>query len=248
MLSNGLTSIGSLAFGDCSSLSSVNIPSSVTTIGNSAFRQSTSLASFSVDPNNPYFVSISGVIYNKSVSTLVEVPGGFSGNFTIPSSVTSIGDGAVSSCAYLTSITIPNGLKSIGNSAFYMTCVSSISIPSTVTTIAANAFYGSNNLTSVTIPLGVESIGDFAFAQCANLANVSIASSVNSIGNYVFFECPQLSNVTIQSVTPPSLPSSSYTFTAEASGFEIHVPSSTAVSAYDAATGWCSYASEIVTP
>jgi hypothetical protein len=48
--------------------------------------------------------------------------------------------------------------------------------------------------------------------------------------------------------TPPSLPASSGAFDAEATGFKIHVPSSAAVTAYDAATGWSSYSSEIVTP
>jgi len=52
----------------------------------------------------------------------------------------------------------------------------------------------------------------------------------------------------MQSSTPPSLPASSSAFANEASGFQIHVPSTAAAALYKAATGWSTYSSEIVTP
>ena len=115
---DGVRSIGNSAFTDCKSLTSVTIPNSVTSIGRGAFSSCASLTGIWVAEGNSHYVSdASGVLFNKDKKTLVQCPGAFA-VYTIPGSVTSIGDDAFSGCASLTSVTIPDSVTSIGNYAF----------------------------------------------------------------------------------------------------------------------------------
>jgi len=77
------------------------------------------LTSIIVDASNTVYSSQDGVLYNKDRTVLIEYPYGKSGGFTIPDSVTSIGDYAFFNCSGLTSVTIPDSVTSIGSYAFY---------------------------------------------------------------------------------------------------------------------------------
>ena len=115
---------------------------------------------------------------------------------TIPDSVTSIGDSAFNECDSLTSVTIGNGVTSIGDSAFEdCFSLSSLTIPNSVTSIGFGAF-ANTALTSVT-GNGVISIGDNAFYGCESLTSVIIPDSVTSIGDSAFDDCENLTSVTI---------------------------------------------------
>lgn len=87
-------------------------------------------------------------------------------------------------------------VTSIGNQAFFMKSISSLTIPSSITSIGDSAFNMCFDLTSVTIPNSVTKIGDGAFAN-NHLTSVTIPSSVTSLGGSVFFGCKELTNVTI---------------------------------------------------
>ena len=117
-IGNSVTSIGARAFFGCSSLTSITIPNSVTSIGYAAFADCSSLNLINVDINNPNYCSIDGVLFNKDKTTLIQYPGGKQGAYTIPNSVTSIGDYAFAACSSLTSVTIPNSVTGIGDRAF----------------------------------------------------------------------------------------------------------------------------------
>ena len=151
---NSVTSIGRDAFAYCTSLTSVTIGNSVTSIGRRAFYDCTSLASISVDSANNNFSSAEGVLFNKDKTTLVQYPPSKTGiTYTIPSSVTSIGEYAFYGCTYLTSITIPASVTSIGGYAFFdCTALTSITIPASVISIGNNAFYGCTSLVTVYLP------------------------------------------------------------------------------------------------
>ena len=222
----GVTSIGDLAFGSCSSLTSVAIPGSVTSIGSRAFCSGTSLTSITVDASNPVYSSKNGVLFNKNQTTLVEYPTGKAGSYTIPNTVTTIGDWAFLSCTGLASVTIPNNVTSIGDEAFYLctnltsvtisigvasignsdfeSCYSltSVTIPNSVTSIEPCAFDHCTNLTSITIPGSVANIGDGAFFSCTRLTNVTIPKSVTSIGDYAFRSCTSMVSITVEAQNP----------------------------------------------
>ena len=119
--------IGNNAFYNCTSLTSVNVPSSVTSIGDGAFAVCASLTTIDVNTDNPNYASIDGVLYDKTITTLIQYPGGRVGAFTIRSSVTSIGGWAFNSCTSLTSVTIRSSIASIGEYAF-SSCTSLTSI------------------------------------------------------------------------------------------------------------------------
>ena len=197
---NGLpvTSIWDYAFYGCTSLTSITIPKRITSIGFGAFYGCTSLTAIEVDPANPSYSSLDGVLFNKTRTELIQFPGGKTGAYTIPNSVTSIGYMAFYGCTSLTSITIPNSVTSIGGCAFYgCTSLTSVTIPNSVTSIGDYAFYGCTSLTSITIPNSVTSIGDRAFYGCTSLTSVTIPNSVASIGDYAFFGCTSLTSITI---------------------------------------------------
>ena len=117
---------------------------------------------------------------------------------TIPNSVKSIENYAFSGCSKLTSVIIPNSVTSIGGSAF-SGCkgLTSVTIPNSVTSIGGCAFEDCSGLTSVTIPNSVKSIGDAAFENCIGLTSITIGNSVTSIGMEAFFNCSGLTSVTI---------------------------------------------------
>ena len=148
---NSVTSIGKLAFCDCTGLTSVTIGNSVTSIGAGAFAGCSGLTSINVASDNSNYCLVDGVLFNKDKTTLILYPGGKQGAYTIPNSVTSIGDRAFSGCSGLTSVTIPNSVTSIGTWAFEgCGSLTSVRIGNSVTRIRNGAFFGCSGLTSIT--------------------------------------------------------------------------------------------------
>jgi hypothetical protein len=117
---------------------------------------------------------------------------------TIPNSVTNIGDSAFQGCSTLTSVSLGSGVASIGAYAFYESSLeNSLTIPNSVTSIGAEAFYGCEYLTSLTIGNGLTSIDSSVFYGCFSLTSVLLGSGVTSIGVDAFAYCTELSSITI---------------------------------------------------
>ena len=168
-------------------------------VSGSAFSGCESLVSITVDEDNTAYKSIDGNLYTKDGKTLVQYAIGKTANsFTIPDSVTSIGDYAFSWCDSLESVTISNSVTSIGDEAFYgCGSLESVTIGDSVTSIGDEAFYRCDSLESVTIGDSVTSIGDYAFYGCDSLTSITIPDSVTSIGVRAFYYCESLESVTI---------------------------------------------------
>ena len=197
-ISDSVTSIGAFAFMDCSSLTSVTIPDSVVSISVSAFNLCNSLERINVAEKNPYYCNdAQGVLYNKKGTILLKCPGAYSGEYNIPVGVTTVNNGAFQYCNWLTSVTIPDSVRRIGSDAFFC-CnrLTSVTIPDSVTSIGSSAFLCCG-LTSITIPAGVTSISGSTFYSCINLTSITIPNSVTYIGEHAFYECKSLTSVTI---------------------------------------------------
>ena len=208
------------AFYDCTSLTSITIPESVTSIGRSAFYNCTGLISITI---GKCVTSIGNFAFYGCTSLK---------SITIPDNTTSIGESVFSGCTSLTSITvsnnnanycsvdgvlfnkeqtgvfcypagkvnksytIPDGVIGIMNDAFF-DCknLTSIIIPNSVTSIGAYAFYNCTSLKSITIPDGVTRIGTATFAICTSLTSIKIPNSVTWIRSMAFYNCSSLTDV-----------------------------------------------------
>ena len=208
---NSVTTIGDWAFKGCESLTNINIPNSVTTIGDCAFEGCDSLTSITIPSSvvtiisNPFnswhgnlyneskaFIYEDHVLFNKNKTTLIAYIAKET-NYTIPNSVTTIGEGAFSDCKSLISINIPNSVTTIGEQAFWgCRSLVNINIPNSVTTIGRSAFKSCRSLTNINIPNSVTTIGDSAFWGCKSLVNINIPNSVTTIEDWAFCGCENL--------------------------------------------------------
>jgi len=175
-----LATIDGEAFLLCESLASIDIPASVTSIGEAAFGYCKGLTSITVDAGNLNYSSEGPILYNADKTTLVAFPSA-SGSITIPDGVTSIGDGAFLGCSSVRDY--------IG--------ISDVTIPASVTSIGSNAFQSCGNLASIIFEAGsqLSTIGRRAFAY-GGLTNVTIPASVTSIDEEAFIYCSKLIGVT----------------------------------------------------
>ena len=196
---DSVETLGEYAFANCSKLSELTLGNSIKLIGNCAFYDCTSLIAITVDADNQYYKDIDGNLYSKDGKTLIWYAiGKTSTSFTVPNGVTTIGSSAFESCTRLTSVTIPDSVTSIGNSAFSgCASLTRIEIPDSVTSIGSSAFRDCTSLTSVTIPDSVTSIRNSAFSGCSSLTSIEIPDSVTSIGSEAFYYCTSLTSVTI---------------------------------------------------
>ena len=219
-----VTSIGEMAFYNCSGLTSIVIPNSVTEIGIAALFGCSGLTSIDI-PNSVTSIGIYALRECISLTSIV-----------VPNSVTSIGELAFGYCPGLTSIVvesnnprydsrsncnaiietssntliaackstiIPNSVTSIGAWSFTgSTGLTSIVIPNSVTVIGDDAFYGCTGLTSIDIPNSVTEIGGWAFGNCPGLTSIVIPNSVTEIGSMVFMNCPGLTGMVVESNNP----------------------------------------------
>ena len=240
-----VTTIGERAFYDCYSLTSVTIPDSVTTIGEGAFVACDSLTSVTI----PDSVTTIGNYAFSSCNSLKE----FKGKFASDNGCCLIVDGVLNSFAIgcgATEYTIPDSVTTIGNHAFYpCNSLASVTIPDSVTTIEEGAFYYCISLTSVTIPDSVTTIGKKAFYGCDSLTTVTIGDSVTTIGEGAFYWCDSLTSVYCKVTTPPSLGDDAFKYYSNGSdiniGCTIYVPRGCG-SAYKSAPNWSDYAAYIV--
>ena len=192
-------SIGNKAFSYCNDLSSITLPDSITSIGVNPFESCESLTRINVSPEHPTLAVIDGVLFSKTNKRLICYPKALvMTEYTIPQGIQSIGDYAFYSCEGLTSITIPDGVSNIGDYAFeHCKNLVGITLPDSVTDIGDHAFSYCDGLTSIALPDSLTSIGNWAFDSCSSLTNINVPDSLTSIGNYAFSNCDSLMSIVV---------------------------------------------------
>ena len=221
--------IGDGAFNNCTSLTSITIPNSVSIIGIYAFSGCSNLTDITI-PESVISIGNSAFYCCSSLTSI-----------TIPNRVTSIEIFTFMGCTSLTSVTIPESVTRIRDNAFYLcTSLTSVTIPNRVTSIEGFAFYLCSSLTSVTIPESVTSIDKYAFYGCSSLTSIILPSSVTNIGINAFQACSGLLSITCLADTPPTAYTSTFD-SVDKSLCTLYVKKNTA-SLYASATGWSDFA------
>ena len=183
---NTITYIGWHSFDRCSSLESLYIPTSVTTISGDAFLGCHSIKSFSVSASNPNYSSQDMLLMNKSKTHLIFALGNLA-SYSIPNTVTIVEDNAFLSHQGLVFVDIPQTVTSIGNGAFaYCSSLVHIDLPNAITRISKDMFNGCSSLTSISIPRSVTSIENYAFTNCSSLKTIEFNSDTPPSIGYAF--------------------------------------------------------------
>lgn len=212
VIPSSVRAIGAEAFRGCTELEEIIIPDSVEIIGDYAFRGCTSLKSIDYPPMD--YIPV-GAFSNCTALT----------EFVVPETVKAIGGYAFGSCTSLSSVTLNEGLKQIGYSAFSKArvgsgypCLTELVLPESLEYIGDYAFK-SLPLNKITIPANVKEIRSFAFAEskiseltlnegleiignsafycCNSLENIDFPDTVNQIGNYAFAGCENIKSIEI---------------------------------------------------
>lgn len=181
IIPNTITAISNYAFNGCSGLTGIDIPNSITLIGNYAFRNCTGLLNVSI----PDSVSSIGAYSFYGCSGL--------SSLTIGKSVTSIGNDAFNSCNNLKELTW-NAINCPSNGNMSTSNIEQVTIGLEVV-VLPNYFVSGSKISKVTIPNSVTWIGFSAFSGCSGLTSIEIPNSVTSIGYSVFENCSSLTNI-----------------------------------------------------
>ena len=212
-ISDSVQEIERLAFVNCTSLTEMVIPDTVQIIGEQIFMGCDSLEKITVpflgnkmSNNSSSTHKILGYFFNYTTPSGTNVYDSINDLSDIPSSLKKVvitldqmvEDEAFEGCKYLTDITLPSSIKTIGKKAFYgCTGLTELVIPANVTDIGENAFNGCTGIKEIIIPAKVLKIGRGAFSNCSALTSVTISDSVQEIERLAFVNCTSLTEMVI---------------------------------------------------
>ena len=177
-----VTSLADNGFYDCSNLTTLNLPETITSIGQSVSGTGEAFETINVSEENRFYSSENGVLFNKDKTALVKIPDGRTGEYTVPSSVQIIENSAFAS-SRLSKVTCQEGLREIKDGAFVNSNLTEIIFPESLSIIGVSAFQNCSNLVDITIPAGVEEIGGSAFGECMSLLDINVAEENKHYGS-----------------------------------------------------------------
>ncbi len=186
VLEEGVLSISYAAFRDCTALTEVSLPGSLTLIASRTFKGCTSLTTVNIAEGCKSIVleMFAGCVSLERI--------------TLPDSIRYISADAFDGCVSLAGITLPAHLISIGAEAFRnCNSLTDVELPESLTVIGESAFRKCANLKSIAVPAGITKIENFTFRDCVGLTEVLLPSGLTAIGEYVFSGCTALKDIAI---------------------------------------------------
>ncbi|WP_433277083.1 InlB B-repeat-containing protein [Treponema sp. SP13] len=203
----------------------------------SDFGYLTSLTDFALSGESAFLSVDGGVLFNNDKTKLIRYPRGKAGtSYTVPASVTVLGESSFYYSEKLTSIVLQTGLTTVED--FGLHCcpnLQTVSIPSSLTSIGRN-FLCISKVEHVKIPEGVTELKSQFLDECSELKTVELPASLTTTNGYFCGSCTKLQTVTCKAATPPVLTSSDFKNVVLA-GVTLKVPSAS-VSAYQNAPIW----------
>ncbi len=187
-LPESLETIEGRAFWFCDNIVSLEIPKNVESIGYQMVCVCPKFQAFTVDPDNRYYASKNGVLFNKDMTRLLIYPQAKPGDsYDVPEGVQHIDELALSECNNLTEVTLPKSLRTLGESAFKR-CpkLSEVTINFGLSKIKECTFQDCEKLSKVVIPDSVTEIENWSFLGCENITYITIPYSVSVLGQNAF--------------------------------------------------------------
>ncbi|WP_455623544.1 leucine-rich repeat protein [Parabacteroides sp.] len=181
-----------------SGLASIEIPGSVTEIGDEVFKDSKNLATVTFKGDG--LTKIGTSAFEGTALTGIE----------LPSTLQEIGGGAFHSVSALTSVTIPESVKTLGRQSFYKSGLTSVEFLGNNITVFGGGSFGKTQLTDITIPDGVETIEMEALNVCEKLESATIPASVTTIETRAFRDNPKLTKITYLGTAEPAIASKAF--------------------------------------
>ncbi len=222
-----VTTIKEYAFQGNEQITKVSISKNIVKIGDYAFTRCENISKITVDGGNLYYHSQNNCLIETSLkkvvlgcqSSIIPDDGSvitigkasFYGSkkltsIVIPNNVKTIESSAFHLCWGLKELTLGSNLETIGTNAFMDTDITEIKLPNSLRTMGQGAFYSCTNLSEVTIPGGVSLVDGLAFGECSDLKTVKLENGVKHIGGAAFRGCTELVNIEL----PNSLRSIGY--------------------------------------
>ena len=217
VVSKDVTSIGAFAFNGLTGVSEYDIGADVSTISQWALDTSSAKV-FNLNENPNFKTDDNDVLFSEDGTTLIAYPGGSAvrDEYTVPSTVTAIADGAFVGCP-IKKLTIGNNVTTVlpswsfnggvleeldvncpfDRSTFaQITTLKKVTLRNSITEIPEMAFLNCTGLQTVSIPSGLTKIGTQAFFGCSSLQNVTLPASLTEIGYQAFRDCDALTSIT----------------------------------------------------
>jgi hypothetical protein len=195
----------------------ISIPSSVIRINLDGVRSINTLTDIDVDPGNPQFSSLNGILYNRDKTEILCIPCGRTDtSITLPASIRSLDFSYHEPANILCQLPLQNILVDPANPIFSsldgvlfskdqttLICYprsrpdSVWTVPSSIRQIGEGAFYNCESLQQIILPEALGSIGDFAFMGCAKLTDMFLPKYVSALGSYAFKSCNRLQSISV---------------------------------------------------
>ena len=199
-LPSSLERIGEYAFYDASGLSAISLPASLESIGNVAFYNATGLTSINIPAS---VTSIGNDVFGGATSLTAITVDAANADYSSATPGVLFDKQGTTLFQYpagntATAYTVPSGVSSIDSGAFYNAGnLTDVTIADSVESIGGSAFRNANRLARVTLGSGVTSVGELAFSGATSLTRIDFPDSVANIGGYVLDGATSLQHVTL---------------------------------------------------